>query len=293
MAILNDTFEFSEAYEYLINSPYTKFINIEKKIQEFNRIRDDRLNNKIINKYLIVSLLDDVFGLPEMIISGKVFLSGCIMGPFRLLGMAKISVPTGDVRLDPNFECLVKRKNKAHAQEELELMMKTKFPEWLSKIEKNYSSISYYFGPLGNHLQINFTSDLKMEKKELNCLVEALMSIKDILKVSNPEKHEFSRIMNIWNMLNADICKKVKYENNEWKYPREWNIFISKISRNIWMDENYTQKPVMKWIEEHRSPESMNMEERKSYFTYIVRQERFCEGFWKTFMEKYFTNTEI
>jgi hypothetical protein len=90
-------------------------------------------------------------------------------------------------------------------------------------------------------LEKSFFNDFQIELNHLKYLTEALTSIKEISKVLPSEKLEFRRIMNIWNLLNSNLLNKVKCEDYEWKYSREWYIFISKISNPIWMNTNYAQ----------------------------------------------------
>jgi hypothetical protein len=230
-------------------------------------------------------------GLPQVTISSKIFARNFILAPFRFLGLASQRVKTGIKNTDEKIDVYCKNKIEIkNIREELPFLFNVEFSTHFNNlINKNFKGDINY-----NTLSLSYKSiDLSQNENDIKSIEAALdfmIIIKDFIKKYKTDpltsvKRGYS------SLVSGKFDKGIQWTNNKGEfpypnYPKEILSFINILSDKYWEDVNYTQKPVTDWLQNPNKIENLSLNELKSTFTYIVRQERFCEGFWQTALEK-------
>jgi hypothetical protein len=228
-------------------------------------------------------------GFPELRIASKVILGGF----FRLIfafAYSEKRIKIKNFKVNDQLDFFYKDNlNTESVQTELKELFTSEtnlIYEKLKAKNLNFNLTYDLKSVLFETLQVpQNKTDLENLKDNLKLLVQWLELFKKIKP--NPKLS----VVRIGNKINPELAKEIKWSHpsNGFSYPEYPELihdFISVISSNYWVDYDYSKQPVQAWLD---SPEKLSLlseNEIKSLFTFFVRQERFCDGFWQTMVEK-------
>ncbi len=285
---LADIFETIQLLEkHPVFSSVLKFEIQSKTIEKVNK---PELSEKHVLRNLIISPKTAVLGFPEMRILRKVFLRNQILSPFRLFGLAKPRMKIVNAQVNRKFDLIYDTRYKQEVKREQESLFKASIDHYFEQISGSELSVDFNFFPTGIYAEVSWYK----EKCESELLYPVCEIIRTILLQENKNTelpHAFRRIKIFScqlspSLANEVVCNYYGGLTAEWEYPKLWKQFIGLISKEIWLDENYSEKPVVQWLGEINKAEIANWQQVKSIFTFIVRQKRFCEGFWKSLIQE-------
>ena len=230
-------------------------------------------------------------GLPEFTFSSKVFARNFILTPFRLFNLARKNIKTGISTIDKRMDFYCRNREEVNQlKAEFPVLFQNSFSNLISGLDlANFKGDVIY-----NSLTLNYKSiGLPENEKDLKTVEVAL----DFMKVIREQLNYCNRDpvqavkRGYISLESGEYTKGIKWSDNEgeFAYPNYTNevlSFINILSVKFWEDTNYTQKPVTDWLQNPMKLETLSIDELKSVITYILRQERFCEGFWLSTFEK-------
>ena len=114
-----------------------------------------------------------------------------------------------------------------------------------------------------------------LDKQSLCAAIQATLKLKSVAT----DKQLWTKIK--WHGLEPGSTQ-LPYPD----YPEEINKFFATFMNQFWVDTDYANKPVQKWIMDDEFITQASIEQLKSILTGVVRGERFNDGWWQSLLEK-------
>ncbi len=242
-------------------------------------------------EYLEIGFNTVPIGLPAFQVSSSVFLRNFFTSAFSVFGVTKQRKKFSSRKINKALDFYFPKTTTSESiNNELSLL----FGEDANKIYMDLISSNFTGDLIYNEQKLVFktmqvpenTADLE----KIKLLFKPILKWVDLFKkvIPNP----INAVKRIGHLIKPELVKEIKWKHTDNhfayvdEYPEPIHRFISVISIPYWTDTNYTNKPVHEWLQNANNLPKLALNDLKSLFTYFVRQERFCEGFWQIMTEK-------
>lgn len=222
-------------------------------------------------------------GLPFFQLSSLVFLRRMILLPFSLFGVTKKRLPFGDRVIDKGMDLYCREKEAVRT--ELPWLFTQDFlAELRSLVAGGFLGDLEYDGATLRY-ETRKLPDNEQELHTIEQVVSTMFSLVTHMKES--QRDPVRSVQRLYRLLNEEkILNNIRWDSASGTiphpiYPHELVVFFTVLGQEYWTDPEYTEKNVAKWLEEPAVLEKLPREDVKAVCTYLVRQERFTDGFWE------------